>query len=354
MTINQLIVRLAELICDAFEEEQFSMLLFENVEEKEFDYLSDAKGDTYKARVFFTVRWANRTGQVNKVLWLAQKVAGLRAGRADLHELAAQIGAAAAPAAAAPGANGLPNELSVGITLLEQQLPKPLDHARDLRDLLRKKDCRAIDLPGRFHLSDRDIERLVTVLALEAAPTIRYIRWLAERLVVEPPFIAFMAAKAMTTAMLRLGGDELQRAISAARNAEDLLDGLVDADDATTTSFGLAARKEQLASALMLAEMRTKQGKFLLPASDLEAFLNELITLFNRDTFDLMCRNGLQTASKFLGAHPHDPMELIAIQVFLTCRGKWERELIQAAQQAQPASPVFQNLRQKFAAAAAG
>ena len=328
MTINKLIVKLAELICTAFDEGDFSTLLFEEFDQLNFDYLNEAKGENYKAKVFFTVHSAFRTGLAKKVHLLSQIVAERLPDRLDLQDLAAEIGAAAQPVAVAGGAATLPDELTVSMTLLQAQLPKPFDHARDLRDLLRKTDCRPFDLAGRFHLSDSDVERLMAVLVLEAAPDAKFLRWLSERLVVESPFIAFMAAKALTTAMLRLSGQDLQRAISAAQNAEDLLDGLVDADDATTAGFGLAARTEQVRSALTLADMRTKVGKFLLAPADLESFLSALSSGFNRDSFDLMCRNGLQTASKYLGAHPHDPIELISIHVFLTCRGKWERELI--------------------------
>ncbi len=349
MTIAKLIVKLAELICDAFEEQQFSMLIFEEVPEDDFDYSKDAQGENYKARSFATVRWAHRTGQSEKVLWLAKLVAGRRPKRTDLQQLATDIEGAIQPVQRASGGNSqIPEELAVGIALVQQQLPNPLDHARDLRDLLRKADYKTCDLAGRFHLSERDVERLAAVLWLERAPDVKYLRWLSERVTVEPPFISFMAGKALTTATLKLSNDDLHRAIVAAKNASDLLDGLVDVDDQPAAGFELAARKEQVRAALTLADMRSKKGRFLIAAPDLDAFLAELVHSFNRDSFDLMCRNRLQTASKYLGAHPNDPMDLIVVHVFLTCKGKWERELIRAAHDEQPASPVFGNLYDRY------
>jgi hypothetical protein len=335
--------RLRDLICVAYTQAEFGDVMLEEVDQNVFDYGGLAPNQAYDEKVMEAIRWANRFGGPKRVLWLATIVSQRRPERHDLAALAADIEAALEPAT-------FPLELSAPLGAFDEGATTLADLTRDFRPLLRKTSYQKHDLPGRYHLSDSEGRRLAAVLALEANPKPEYLRWLSERITVEPPQVAFVSAQALTAAALRLSRDHLERVRAAAQSAGDRLDGLAELDDQAAVGFDPAARKRQLQSALSLVEIRTRKGKSLLPPAEFDTFVGGLSSAFDVDGFDQLCRDRLQTSLKRL-ANLMDPLELIIINVVLTAREKgWERDLIVAAYQERPNDAALATIHQKYGA----
>ena len=153
-----LMTKLKDLILKAFDDDQFSMLMFEITQD--FDYAG--LPDKFEVKVFKTVKWAYQFGDAQKVLWLARIVAEKRPQRQDTQQLVADIrafiSAGAVPPPPGAGANGatIPQELSSALSLFEQKNFTIGDLLRDVRPKLRAPLYQQYDLPGRYHLSDSD------------------------------------------------------------------------------------------------------------------------------------------------------------------------------------------------------
>ena len=357
-TISDLMIRLKDLICEAYSDDEFGMLLFGRVDDSGFDYSGLPSSMAYQSKVLETVRWANRYGKTQHVLWLAKLASDGRPLRDDFKQLVRDIEDIIQPtvtavpsllASAATPLLPLPTELAGPLGLFATQSSTLPNLARDLRTILRTTSYQPFDLPGRFHLSESEGERLTAVLALEKAPDPGYLRWLSERVTVEKPLIGFMAAQALATAGLRLHQIALGRIAKAISDATDLLDGLADADEQPAVG-DVAARKRQLQAALSLVEMRSRNGRSMLPPADLEGFLSALISTFDRNGLDGLFQRQLQTSLKWL-ANLNDPMELIVVNVVLAARDNgWERELIRAAYEERKDHPIFAELHKKYGA----
>jgi hypothetical protein len=355
-TISDLMIRLRKFISDAYDDNEFGMLLFENLDDKIFDYASLPSSWGHEVKVLETVKWANRYGGTTRILWLARIARDGRPERSEFQQLVKDIEqiiqvaeAALPPLASSAGAlpPSLPPELAGPLGLFAEQSSTLANLARDLRIILRTTSYQSFDLAGRFHLSESEGERLTAVLALEKAPDPGYLRWLAERVTVEKPLIGLMAAQALVTASLWLNQRDLGRIGNAISDATDLLDGLADADEQPAVG-NVAARKRQLQAALSLVEMRSRNGRSMLPPADLEGFLSALISTFDRDGFDGLFQRRLQSSLKWV-ANLNDPIELIVVNVVLTARDfGWERELIRAAYEERKDHPTFAALHKKY------
>ena len=356
-TIFDLMIQLKQLIHEAYTDTEFSMLLFGKVDETDFDYTGLSPSMSYQIKVLETVRWANRYGGPKQLLWLAKIVRDGRPMRnefkqlvQDIEEILQATEATLPPTVALAGALPLPlpPELAGPLEFFVTQSSTLPNLARDLRTILSTNSYKHLDLPGRFHLSESEGERLAAVLALEKDPDPSYLRWLCERVMVEKPLVGFMSSQALTTAGLRLGQQDLGRIGKAISDATDLLDGLADTDEQLAMGIDVAARKRQLQAALSLVEMRTRRGRSVLSPADLEVFLGALISTFDRDGFDGLAQRQLQTPLKWL-ANPNEPIELIGINLMLIARDKgWERELIHAAYKEREDNPAFAALHIKY------
>lgn len=359
--IGHLMERLQGLITAAYSEDEFGALMFPF--EADFDFAGLSGKLPFGIKVFETVKWAYRFGEAEHVLWLARVASEKRPKRNDLKELVRDIEAAIRPANGPAPAAALPHGLATPATETPAELPADLvnslglletrqfsleDLVLDLRPKLRAASYRRHDLPGRFHLSESRGHRLTAVLALETEPDPVYFRWLSERVTVETPFVGFIASQAMTAAALRSPARDLGRAREASIDAADRLDDLVEVDDQLTPRYDVAARKRQLQLALSLIDMRVKKGASVIDLGEIDGFLAALARGFDRDGFERLCRDRLQTALKWL-ANPNDPIELIIVNVVVTARDKsWERDLIRAAYEERSTDPTFVAMYQRY------
>ena len=327
-SIRALMIRLRDLICNAYEEQQFKELMY--VHMSNFDYAGLPRSVSYSTRVFDTLVWAHGYGDAPHVLRLAQLVSDKRPMREDLKALVLALNGEIAPQPA-QGANaadgGFLTDIETWLALYESASPELV---RNLRPKLRTADVRPLDLPGRFHLSASEGRRLLAVLALEAAPDINYLRWLSERVAVEKPFTGFIAAQALGATALRSSADKIVNIRPALNEAAEALDGLVDSDDGALPGFDIAARKRQLQLALSLLDVRSRRSG-MLPPAEINGFLAAFVAVFDAGGVDQLCRNRLQTDLKFF-AKPNDPIELIVVNLVVTARDNaWLPDLIRAA-----------------------
>jgi hypothetical protein len=357
MNPEDFLKRLIELIVDAFKDDEFGMLLSDNlykVPKADFDYAGLSPNLSYRQKVRETVLWVNRFGQLKLVLWLAQTVYQEREMRDDLKEFVRDLETVLQPKAPAPQANAssapLPPALVATLGFYRPQQDSLEDLVRDLRPKLRAENYRPFDLPGRFHLSESEAERLVAVLALEAEPDAGYLRWLSERVTVERPYSGFIAAQALIGAGLWLKHEFLARLGSAARSAVDRLDRQMEVDLPPSMAAFDAARKGELDVVLSLVRMRSQgQPAFLVP-DELDAFLKALMS-FSAPQLEVLCEKRLGTNLRLM-VRIADPIEHIIATLSVAARKmRWELKLLQAACQERPADPTFSSLCQKYGAA---
>lgn len=348
-SIRALMVRLRDLICLAYKENEFQELVFLYV--TEFDYAGLSGKDEYKKKVLETIAWAQRFGEVDFVLKLARLVSQHRPSHEPLKKLVQALEKEVNPQDVAPAGSAeplaeraLPAAITSSLALYEFMLPELVF---DLRPKLRATSHRLFDLPDRFHLSASAGRRLLSVLALEAEPDTRYLRWLSERVMVEKPFAGFTAAQALAAATLKLPTDEVARLRSALNETAVGLDGLVETEDDEPAGFDIAARKRQLQLAISLLDMRSRKWSALTP-ENLTEFLTAFAGAFDSAGIDQLCRNQLQTSLKWL-ANPNDPIELIVVNVVVTARDKgWLPDLAHAAYAERQDNMIFAKVSKLF------
>jgi hypothetical protein len=259
----------------AYSEDEFSQFLF--TYRPAYDYQTNREGRDYRTAVFrLLLKWGSEGGQV-AVARLASAMARHRNGRPDAAALAvlaapflAEVGEAAAalddPANAStpPGESAsLPAELSALIQVLSDDRSGGADVAvRELRRKLREKSYANCDMPRRFHLSVDHGERLAAVLALETLPDSAYLRWLAERILVEPPFATLLAAQALTAAALCLERKDLEVIIRLAALVMERLNSMSEPAN-VPPRYNFRARSDEVGTARRLAELRkNKTGQY--------------------------------------------------------------------------------------------
>jgi hypothetical protein len=259
--LRTLMIQLRNLICDAYEEQDFTELLFE--EELDFDFMGLPAKDSYKTKALKVVQWAYRSGQAEHVLRLARVVSNRRPLRNDIKgvlqhlEERILVDASGDGAVSPPGVDGrfLPPDLETPLALFEGQ---PREMIGTLRPQFRATSYQCYDLPGRFHLSGVNSHRLLAVLALEVDPDATYLRWLSERVTVELPVVGYVAAQALTTAALRTENRHLREIRGALKNAGERLDELIEVEDPTAIAHNIAARKRQVQLALSLLDFAVR------------------------------------------------------------------------------------------------
>jgi hypothetical protein len=209
---------------------------------------------------------------------------------------------------------------------------------------------RAVDLPGRFHLSDSDGERTTAILALEAYPDSSYLRWLGERVVVESPHPGFLGAQALVTAALRSPRPALPRLLKIVTAAKDRLDRLAKDDKEELASvYNVSARKDTLALAETLIEMRTVERENGMKPDDLDEYLATLLDSFNLASLEKLFAKRLKTQLKYYGRLT-DPLELVVVGVVVKGRdSELGPDLIRAAAADKPQNATFVKIMETYA-----
>jgi hypothetical protein len=226
-------------------------------------------------------------------------------------------------------------------------------------------------LHERLHLSDREGDRLAGTLSLECWPNVDYVWWLAERVFVEAPQFAFLAAQALIAAALRLPRAALPRLRVACESAADRLVGSMQAEAALSPqivlgppvvaasavdegAFDATARKREVDTAITLVDMRSVPRRAVMAPDDLERFLAAMEASFDRAEFERFSRTRLEFPLR-LYARDDDPIAFCLVYLICKAReGRWERELIQAARQEKPTVGVFDQIAMRYAGAAVG
>jgi hypothetical protein len=341
--LTELIVRLKTLICDCFEdrEEDFAELMLVSAE---FDYSGKAKGKIFPERALSTVRWFKGEYGIAGVLRLAKLVAEKKPGRPDAQVLIAEI-KAVVELPAEP--NRLSPMLAAALGMAEEDLSSTADFIEDLRAALRD-EAPDLDVPGRFHLDGSEAKRLAAILALEAAPDLGYLRWLAERVTVEPPEAGFMATQALLTTAVKVALADLPKVQAAVKRAKGLLDLATDDPDVPTT-FGVAVRKRELEVVDQLIASRLRRPGPGLNRQAYDGFLAALLDAYTADGLRALCER-----LKCPLARPNDPSEHIVISLVVTARSaNWERDLVAAVAADHPTIEAFAKAGALFPAAVA-
>lgn len=338
------------------------MFIFEKVVELDF-YEIDGSG-AHASTVFKALQKAMQVGQLELVVELARRAAQDRPARQDLQTLVGRLQAQLMPAPMPQAGAGVagsvagsasgpepPPYLEASIALLGEGPRKMIG---SLRPKLREVPHKPYNLPGRYHLSPSEGHRLLAVLALEAEPDSMYLRWLSERVTVEPPNNGLVAAQALTTAALRNSGSALREVRIALRDAVDRLDELTESDDPNSVGFDIGARKRQLTQALTLADLKASNRIWVLEADEFHKYLDGASSAFDRAGVEQFCLQRLQSPLRFL-ANPDDPPELILVAlVLLACDKGWLPDLVRATIAEKPTVPIFATIAQRHASAFAG
>ena len=197
-------------------------------------------------------------------------------------------------------------------------------------------------------------ERLVAVLALEVGPSLAYVRWLADRVTVEPPLLGSLAAKALIGAARALDRPALPRVRGAVQDALLRLNDMKYAGDPPGSApfpVNLRAREHLLRVAESLIDVRDGVGLLTMTPPDVDSFVAALIGAFDRAAFAQMCANRLGSVDKFL-AHPGDPVELVVVHVLVQARNVgWVPKLIWGACDERPADVTLRSVCDRFGGA---
>jgi hypothetical protein len=333
--VPALLGRLRELLLDIYMDREADFQ--ELVETKfEYEYGVVVKGGTFKERVQHTIIAFKGDGGIEHVVALAKAVSADKPKRKDLQNWITSIrkqldppsGGNDLPAAAPGGEVPLPTELAVSLQLLEQRTLTMGQFIRDVRQALRLRDYTPFGLFDRFHLDDPIGHRAVAIMQLEVRPDVKTARWLAERVTVEPPPIAFMAAKSLTMAAFRCPACDLAAVSRCIDGATGRLDLTSDAPE-DPAEFDVAARKRELIVAKTLIEMRTRRRPGLMSPPEVDDFLRILEGL-DRTGLEALCVRAHTTLR--IVARPTDPLEHIVLNIAVQAREKnWEADLIHAA-----------------------
>lgn len=214
----------------------------------------------------------------------------------------------------------------------------PTRLAPDLRERLRQPAYRGHTIPADMHLEETEGSRLAAVLALEAQPDVKYLRWLSERVTVESAFVAYMAARALAANALNLDAQYLERLRAAVIGAAHRLDTVVEID--SEARFDASARKQQLQAAEALVDMRSRAASGLR-GDALDVFLQSILTEFNRETFVLLCRKMVVDLARVVNLD--EPFDLIVVDVIVLAQAnRWLFKLASAIHAERPTVEAFE------------
>jgi hypothetical protein len=315
-----------------------------------------SRNGTLELVVFDLIQWAAARPQwANLPIVVAEYKLGKNARVPELDALRAEFEKALAAAAPKPApAAGLPAELTNHLRAYEaipQQIadgPARLTLMAQTADRIRATlPLAPADLPDQLHLSESAGERLAAVLALERTPDPRYLRWLAERVGCEHPFVGLSAALALTSAAYVLTRPALSSVKSCADASIDLL-----ANDPNR-------QPQQTQLAQVSAVVTRRNGLMNHPAQSIPAqnipfdeVMGALVEAF-RQPVDLQSlimaqlNIAINTMIKMTNR-----LECIVYYVVSSADvGGWDGSLIKAAATARPESGKLKALAEKYALA---
>jgi len=307
-------------------------------------------GDRLDRVVFAVIDWAVRA---QRLADLAQAAAGYQQEKGAkvpaLATLALELQPAPPPAPPAAGAHPLPGQL-VQFMQSYEQMPQVIADgpardamAADLVAKMRGLTLEPYDLPGRLHLSESAGERLAVILALEQRPDPNYLRWLAERVIVESPFAGHAAALALTRAAVRLGRERFANVRAVAQEAGDRL---------RPEGADGAKRRAQLQEALAILEYRGGSMS-RVPGLPFDEVAGALAGAFTATALKDLVQGQIGLNLALLV--PLDrPVEYIVFHLLRTAdAAEWDGKLILAARAAQPTCAPLAGVYARYAAAGA-
>jgi hypothetical protein len=117
-------------------------------------------------------------------------------------------------------------ELAREYEQVRSSLPSGLNRTQKMADIVGRMTIVALGAESqlaRFSASTRTGDRLAAVVILKLRFDGEYSKWLADRLVEDPPFIGFHAASALLAGSRLLGGAQLETLRTAVKDASNTL-----------------------------------------------------------------------------------------------------------------------------------
>jgi hypothetical protein len=336
--------RLHEAICDSFDLDELAQLVRFHLNQR-LELIS--KGGRLDVVVFDLIQWAAPQPRMANLPVLAARFKTDRNARvAALETLRAEFEAAAnrpAPAEPVPR-RGLPDELVQllrtyeAIPRLIEDGPARLALMEQTANKLRELPLSQMGLPDELHLSESQGERLAAVLALEQEPDERYLRWLAERVACEPPFVGLAATVALTNAAYVLDRARLERARACALAGLGLL----------TNTPETAKRRTQLQRAVQVADRRTGT---ISRSQDIlfDEVTSALVEAFQPADLQSMLKAQLDIAMDKLVRMASRPEGIVYDLLFTADTAGWDHDLVRVAFAAKPGSVKLKDLSAKYA-----
>ena len=336
--------RLHQALCEAYDLAELTIMVQYCLNQK-IELIS--KGGRLDVVVFDLIQWAAPQARLADLpVHAAQFKTDKNSRVAVLDALRAEFEAAAgrpdppAPASTAFLPEALANLLQTyeSIPRMFEDGPARLTRMEQTADKVRALPLAALGLPDRLHLSPSGGERLAAVLALDQAPDPRYLRWLAERMGCEPPFVGLTAAAALTNAAYALNRGSLPGVRAAALAGLDLLPA--DSDRA----------KRQLQRAVQVADRRagtmTRSQAILF-----DEVVAVLVTEFQLADIQSLLKAKLDIALDKL-VRMTSRLECVMHDLLFTAdTAGWDDELVRVALSARPASDKLKELSARYAVA---
>jgi hypothetical protein len=293
------------------------------------------------------IEWAERDGRFKE---LVRSVAASKPERHDLQDLAKEYATDSGLPAKASAGRGKRRPLSAELVreiIQFKRIPSVIEEGPGRFTLMEQSAGRirtlpleGYDIPTRLHLSHDLGERLAAVIALERAPNPRYLRWLAERVVVEPAYVGYSAAVALNQAALEVGLPQLDRVRLAAGDALSFLSSASDR----------AGHRDQLQEAIRVTNRREGQVRQRVKVS-FDRCATALSETFTVDEFEKMLLSGTGQELSLI-VPPERGIHCCVYYVLeMATRAGWDHKLVEAARLAKPGPAALKLIFNAYLAA---
>jgi hypothetical protein len=335
--------RLHKAICDSFDLDELAQLVRFHLNQR-IEQIS--KGGRLDVVVFDLIQWAAPQPRMAGLpVHAAQFKSEKNARVAALEDIRAEFEATAdRPGPAEPGIKpGLPDELAQllrtyeAIPRLIEDGPARLALMEQTANKIRALQLSRLGLPDMLHLSDSPGERLAAVLALEQTSDVRYLRWLAERVACEPPFVGHAATIALTNAAYELQRGMLGRARACALIGLDLMPNTPET----------ARRRTQLQRAVQVADRRTGT---MSRSQDIlfDEVISALVEAFQPVDLQSLLKAQLDIAMDKLVRLTNRPEGIVFDLLFTADTAGWDHDLVRVAFASRPGSIKLKDLSAKY------
>jgi hypothetical protein len=330
--------RLGRAICSAYDLGELTQMVGYRLNERlETIAPPNARLDLV---VFSLIEWARRKDRLGNLTRSAARYLEDRGGKnATLCELVVEVEALQPPAPQPPATSGAPELPEDLLALIEayDRIPRLVlagtfrsaqmeQTAAKIRPLIQT----SFNLPQRMHLSESAGQRLAAVLALQQFPDPLYLRWLSERVSVEPEPVGYLAATALVRAAFQLPQNRFASLKTAVQEALERLSGASDP----------LRRQNQLEEALSIT--RCREGNLArVPTLSFDNLCTALTNAFTRngrgdlDSFqELAIKVGLRLERV---VRLTEPFEYVVFRLIkLAYLEQWDHELITQARMVRP------------------